>query len=276
MGNLVEEKALGDGQWLDGLHVFFGEDSDESDGSFARDWAEEDHEELDASESQDPTERTKYWESQEALLQEILERYSLTGSKLRQEVSRVIEMARERDLCHCPKPSSNTCAYCLRRRVVKFLCDQGFHATLCTSKWNNTHKFPGGTHEYIEVIASTQGRKKQIPFVVEIEFRDEFEMAKACEEYQRLINQLPETYIGKADYLNAMVRIVCSAAKRSAKDKKIHMGPWRKTSFMQMKWSGSYVKPSSLDDQPSTRQVQHVPMVTSFFHLSAGTAVAVT
>ena len=95
-----------------------------------------------------------------------------------------------------------------------------------------------GSHEYIEVVANTAGRKKQIPFLIELEFRTEFEMAKACDEYRKLIAQLPKTFIGKPDYLHAVLRVVCDAAKRSMKEKKIHMGPWRKRSFMQMKWSG--------------------------------------
>lgn len=89
----------------------------------------------------------------------------------------------------------------------------------------------------MEVIRSTSSRKKQIPYLVEVEFRDQFEIAKPCEEYRKLLSLLPEYYIGKVDYLNAVVRIVCGAAKRSMKEKKIHMGPWRETSFMLMKWS---------------------------------------
>ncbi|WRX30489.1 Protein of unknown function PDDEXK-like - like 10 [Theobroma cacao] len=153
----------------------------------------------DGNESNDPIERTLYWESQEALLQEILERYVLTGSKLRQEICRIIEVARETDFCSCTKPSIDGCTHCLRKR----------------------------------------GKKKQVPFVIELEFRDQFEIAKACDEYSKLVEQLPKCYAGKADYLNAMVGVMCDAAKRSMEEKNLHMGPWRKRSFMQMKWSNS-------------------------------------
>ena len=96
-----------------------------------------------------------------------------------------------------------------------------------------------GSHEYIEVIGSTSNRKKPIPYVVEVEFRDQFEIAKPCKEYRKILADLPEFYIGKPDYLHAVVRIVCDAAKRSMKEKRIHIGPWRKTSFMLMKWSAN-------------------------------------
>ena len=76
--------------------------------------------------------------------------------------------------------------------------------------------------------------------MVELEFRAEFEMAKACDDYLKLVNQLPDSYVGRFEHLNALVQVICDAGKRSMKEKKIHMGPWRKRKFMQMKWSSSY------------------------------------
>lgn len=99
--------------------------------------------------------------------------------------------------------------------------------------------FLTGKHEYIDVVVSTQGKRRKIRFLVEIDFRDEFMMPKACDKYKKLIDQLPEVYIGKPEHLNAIVRVICDAAKRSTAERNIHMGPWRKRSFMQMKWSAS-------------------------------------
>ena len=78
------------------------------------------------------------------IFQEILENYSLTASRLRQELSRIIELAKESGYCKCSKPSSDGCIHCLRRGVVTLLCEKGFRATLCTSRWRHTKKFPGG------------------------------------------------------------------------------------------------------------------------------------
>ncbi|KAK4352834.1 hypothetical protein RND71_028352 [Anisodus tanguticus] len=185
-----------------------------------------------------------YWESQQALLQEILEQYRLIGSKVREGITRNVEGAREGNVCECsnPKVGGSSCAKCFRRRVVHHLSQKGFNATLCTSKWNHTSKMPGGRHEYIEVIASTQGRKKKVSLLIELEFRDEFKMAKTCKEYSKLISQLPEVFIGKSEHLNAIVRLMCDAAKRSTAQQRIHLGPWRKRNFMQMKWSANSEK----------------------------------
>ncbi|KAI9377534.1 hypothetical protein POPTR_019G074400v4 [Populus trichocarpa] len=253
------------------VSVFFHEDS--ADESSGRSMEEEDDYESDNN-LHDPMETALYWESQDALLQGVLERYSSIGSKLRQEVSRVVGVAKESDFCNCMKPTDG-CTSCLRQRVVNLLTQKGFEASLCTSKWKNTRKHPGGKHEYIEIIAATMGRKKPIPYLIELEFRDQFEIAKASDEYRNLVARLPEYYVGKADYLNAIVGILCDAAKRSMKEKKIHMGPWRKRSFMQMKWSNCSerrsVDKSSSKSFPSSRQAHE-----SCLHLSAAPALTVT
>lgn len=143
---------------------------------------------------------------------------------------------------------------------------------------------PPGTHEFIEVIASTQSRKKQVPFLIELEFRNQFKMAKACEEYDNLVNQLPEIYIGKPEHLNSIVGVVCDAAKKSTEEKRIHMGPWRKRSFMQKKWSvsSSRVLNESLSSPSSNelslafpiRQVD-MPRVGSHLRFSSAAVVKV-
>lgn len=82
--------------------------------------------------------------------QEILERSSLTGSKLRREVCEITEKVREQqaDFCQCRKPNVDACNSCLRHGVVNLLCDKGFKATLCTSKWSESKKIPGGNDQF--------------------------------------------------------------------------------------------------------------------------------
>lgn len=183
--------------------------------------------------------RRIHWESQQFLLQEIVEQYNSIGSKLREEMKRQIEIARESRYCACEVRQCTTT--CLRRAAVNQLRSKGFNASLSVSQWKTTHNTPAGRHEYIEVRANAQGqvkgKKKQIVFVVELGFRDEFKMAKASEEYKALVNQVPEMFIGKWEHMKAIIRLVCDAAKKSAEEQNIHMGPWRKMNFMQMKWS---------------------------------------
>ena len=81
-------------------------------------------------------------------------------------------------------------------------------------------------------------KRGEVKVVIELNFRAEFEMARANEEYNRLISRLPEVFVGKAERLRVLIKIMCSAAKKCMKEKKMHLAPWRKQKYMQAKWLG--------------------------------------
>lgn len=96
--------------------------------------------------------------------------------------------------------------------------------------------FCSGEHTFIDVVENSNARKGEMRVIIELGFRAEFEMARASEEYNKLINRLPEVFVGKIERLMSLIKILCSAAKKCMKLKKIHMGPWRKQRYMQAKW----------------------------------------
>ncbi|CAI9117121.1 OLC1v1018458C1 [Oldenlandia corymbosa var. corymbosa] len=236
-----------------------------------------DQQEEEEEEEASSMERTMFWESQQSLLEEILEQYKSNYSKLRDELRRHIELSKNAKFCECMVDPNldDCCSNCLRRQVVNLLCKKGFHATLVTSSWKKTPTVPGGKHEYIEVIVSTQGRKRRIKFIIEVEFKDEFKMAKACKEYNNLVNLLPPTYIGKAEHLDAIVRVMCEAAKRSTSENKMHLGPWRKRSFMQMKWSASSSSSSSISSTHESKQEEGDGVISKLLVPATNLAVRV-
>jgi hypothetical protein len=75
--------------------------------------------------------------------------------------------------------------------------------------------------------------------VVELSFRAEFEVARASAGYRALVTALPEVFVGRADRLRGVVKVMCAAAKQCMKDNNMHMGPWRKHKYMQAKWLGT-------------------------------------
>ncbi|XP_077231789.1 uncharacterized protein LOC143864825 [Tasmannia lanceolata] len=275
MAYFHKEKALSNefiGSLEEKVSAFFGELSDESDRSY-----DVDDDEDNGGESSDPAERTEFWQAQQSLLQEILARSTSSGSRLRREVSRAVKAARVADICRCHKPNSNGCSTCLRQAVVDQLHAAGYDAALCTSKWRSTRDVPSGMHEYIDVVIHATEKKKEARFVIELEFRAEFEIAKACDDYQNLINQLPESYVGKPDHLNTIVRVACDAGKRSMREKKMHMGPWRKRKFMQKKWSSAFQRSFS-DQSPAETVLSSEPLMpdlTFNFFFPAAAAVEV-
>lgn len=79
-------------------------------------------------------------------------------------------------------------------------------------------------------------KKGEVRLIIELNFRAEFEMARASEEYNRLVRRLPEIFVGKVEKLQGVIKVICGAAKKCMKEKKMHLGPWRKQRYMQAKW----------------------------------------
>lgn len=92
----------------------------------------------------------------------------------------------------------------------------------------------------MEVVQDASSSKEgEMKVIIEINFRGEFEMARANEAYNRLVEQLPEVYVGKIERFRNLIKILCSASKKCMKEKKMHMAPWRKHKYMQAKYLGS-------------------------------------
>lgn len=85
-------------------------------------------------------------------------------------------------------------------------------------------------------MENSSTKKGEVRVIIELNFRAEFEMARANEEYNKLVLRLPEVFIGKVERLTNVIKILCTAAKKCMKEKKMHMGPWRKQRYMQAKW----------------------------------------
>lgn len=92
-----------------------------------------------------------------------------------------------------------------------------------------------GQHTYLEVSAE----KGETKVIIDLDFRAEFEMARASKEYNQLIIKLPQVFVGKAERLVNLVNILCAASKKCMKDRKMHLAPWRRQDYMQAKWRGT-------------------------------------
>lgn len=99
-------------------------------------------------------------------------------------------------------------------------------------------------------VLETTSRKGEVRVIIELNFRAEFEMARASEEYNGLVQQLPEVFVGKVERLQSIIRILCSAAKRCMKEKRMHIGPWRKHRYMLAKWLGPCERRAPLPTLP--------------------------
>lgn len=100
------------------------------------------------------------------------------------------------------------------------------------------------------MIDNTNPKKGEVRVMIELNFQAEFEMARGSDEYNKLVQKLPEVFVGKVERLGNLIKILCNAAKKCMKDKKMHMGPWRKHRYMQAKWLGPCERNTSTTPLP--------------------------
>ncbi|KAL8113016.1 uncharacterized protein LOC141668693 [Apium graveolens] len=178
----------------------------------------------------------KFWEDQHSLLQATLYRTSSLESRIRNCTKEALKEAQvSGDVCSCQNPVFGGCRSCLMKQVSGCLQNAGFDSAICKSKWKNLPDIPSGEHTFVDIV-DRNTKKGEVRIILELNFRGEFEMAKASEEYNRLVSTLPEVFVGKVERLLSLTTILCSAAKKCMKDRKMHLGPWRKNRYMQAKW----------------------------------------
>ncbi|GJM93148.1 hypothetical protein PR202_ga09678 [Eleusine coracana subsp. coracana] len=187
----------------------------------------------------DDAESKAFWQAQHCQLHEALAKSSTAESRIRADTEDAIKNMRAAAgaACSCTwRPAAGECRRCMLRHAAERR-DAGYNSALCKSKWMRSPDIPSGEHSYVDVVLQTRSGK-EVRVVVELSFRGEFEVARAGAEYRALVAALPEVYVGRADRLRAVVKVMCAAAKQCMKEN-MHMGPWRKHKYMQSKWLGT-------------------------------------
>ncbi|KAK2359091.1 hypothetical protein QL285_096209 [Trifolium repens] len=121
-----------------------------------------------------------------------------------------------------------------KRLIMSSLRERGFDAGLCKTKWERKGRFIAGDYEYIDV---NYGGNR---YIVEISLMSEFEIARATNQYNSLLDVFPFVFVGKVEELKKIVMIMCTAMKDSMKTMDMHVPPWRRNSYMQAKWFNTY------------------------------------
>ncbi|KAJ7975807.1 Protein of unknown function (DUF506) [Quillaja saponaria] len=134
----------------------------------------------------------------------------------------------------------NPCyASCIRFYLVKLLRLSGYDAGVCASKWQGSGKVPGGDHEYIDVVNyNSSGSSERL--IIDIDFRSHFEIARAVESYERILNSLPVVYVGSLIRLQQFLGIMVEAARSSLRQNSMPLPPWRSLAYLQSKWQSPY------------------------------------
>lgn len=130
-------------------------------------------------------------------------------------------------------------AGCIRFALVKLLRLSGYDAAVCSSRWQGTGKVPGGDHEYIDVVShGYKGSSERL--IVDIDFRSHFEIARAVDSYDKILNSLPVVYVGSLARLSQFLQVMAEAARFSLKQNSMPLPPWRSLAYLQAKWQSPY------------------------------------
>ncbi|KAF8086825.1 hypothetical protein N665_0611s0010 [Sinapis alba] len=122
------------------------------------------------------------------------------------------------------------------KHVANGLVSLGYDAAICKSRWEKSPSYPAGEYEYVDVII--QGER----LLVDIDFKSNFEIARATKTYKSILQTLPSIFVGKADRLQRIIMLLAKAAKQSLKKRGLHVPPWRRAEYVKSKWLSTYVR----------------------------------
>ncbi|PKA49664.1 hypothetical protein AXF42_Ash004205 [Apostasia shenzhenica] len=128
-----------------------------------------------------------------------------------------------------------------RRAVMVRLRERGYNAGICKARWESAGGLTAGSYEYVDVVlppSAGEGGEKR--YIVDLAFAAEFELARATDGYRRVAEELPDVVAAEPEELQAAVRIMSEAARRSLKSMELSVPPWRKKRYMMAKWLGPY------------------------------------
>ncbi|MCD7466070.1 hypothetical protein HAX54_002420 [Datura stramonium] len=156
-------------------------------------------------------------------LRNLLDSDDNSGDHLKRSIIRAVENALLEEENERSSPE-------LKRRLMTRLRDQGFDAGLCKSKWEKAGNRTSGSYEYIDV--NVAGNR----YIIEVTLGEEFEIARATPCYASLLEVFPRVFVGEAEELKQVVKIMSRAMKKSMKKMDIYVPPWRRLAYMQAKW----------------------------------------
>ncbi|TMW85728.1 hypothetical protein EJD97_022642 [Solanum chilense] len=130
----------------------------------------------------------------------------------------------------------------LLRNVMAYLRNFGYNAAVCKTKWEKSGGLAAGNYEFIDITKSDSTTR----YFVDLDFKAEFEIARPTIQYERLLQSLPNIFVGKSEELKQILRAMSDAARRSLKSRGLTFPPWRKHRFMQNKWFSSYRRTTNI------------------------------
>jgi len=104
-----------------------------------------------------------------------------------------------------------------------------------------------GDHEYIDVLVENNSGKSE-RLIIDIDFRSHFEIARAVDSYNRILNSIPVVYVGSPTRLKQFLGIMVEATRTSLQQNSMPLPPWRSLAYLQAKWLSPYERITHSDN----------------------------
>lgn len=161
----------------------------------------------------------------------------------------------------------------LQRNVMAYLRNFGYNAAVCKTKWESSGGLAAGNYEFIDITRSDSANRITTRYFVDLDFKAEFEIARPTIQYERLLQSLPNIFVGNSEELKQILRVMSDAVRRSLKSRGLTFPPWRKHRFMQNKWLAVYKRTTNITQAPAwlspSKQTNVVKCRTVGFHATA-------
>lgn len=140
----------------------------------------------------------------------------------------------------CQKPATDCKGGCIRRLLVKHLRLSGYDAAVCSTKWSNSGRVPGGEYEYIDISFDTHDDDAADRLIVDVDFQSQFAIARPTHSYATAMKFLPVIFAGSSEKLEQVLQVMAEAAKLSLSQNSMPLPPWRTFDYMKAKWLSPY------------------------------------
>lgn len=155
---------------------------------------------------------------------------------------------------------------CILYSIVALLQSSGYDAAVCATKWQGSGKVPGGIahfytprtlylflifssfllpivsqhgivgeHEFIDVLEHESSGVSE-RYIIDIDFRSHFQIARAINPYNAVLQSLPTVFVGTSTKLKQLLRIMVEATTYSLEQNSMPLPPWRSLPYLEAKW----------------------------------------
>lgn len=115
----------------------------------------------------------------------------------------------------------------------------GFDVKLCSALGGGS----GGEclrnlrHTFLSVTAARgNGLAAQQRFIIDLNFKDQFEIAQPTVRYGRLLAAVPSEFVGTEDRITLLVTFLCREIGLAFRERGNTLPPWRQADSMLSKW----------------------------------------